>query len=65
MLISSKIRWVGHVTYLQKGKGVYKVLISRPDGKSHLEGLDVEGILKEYARRGVAAWNVLIVVVNC
>jgi len=42
------------------------VLISRPEGKPHLEGLvvDVMIILKVSARRGVEAWTALMVVVK-
>jgi hypothetical protein len=47
-------------------QGVYMVLISRPEGKPHLEGLvvDVMIILKVSARRGVEAWTALMVVVK-
>jgi len=49
-----------------KRQGVYMVFISRPEGKTHLEGLGVDGkiILKGSARHGVGAWTVLNVVVN-
>jgi len=47
-------------------QGVYMVLIRRPEGKTHLEGLSIDGtiILKGSARRGMGAWTVVIAVVN-
>jgi hypothetical protein len=37
-VIKSRImRWVGHVTYMEVGRGVHRVLIGRPEGKRPLE----------------------------
>jgi hypothetical protein len=33
---SRKIRWAGHVTRMEQGRGVYRVLVGRPKGKSAL-----------------------------
>jgi hypothetical protein len=33
---SRRMRWVGHVTHMGEGRGVYTVLIERPEGKGPL-----------------------------
>jgi hypothetical protein len=33
---SRRMRWAGHVARMGEGRGVYKVLIGRPEGKSPL-----------------------------
>jgi hypothetical protein len=33
---SRRMRWVGHVTRMGEGRGVYRVLIGRPEGKRSL-----------------------------
>jgi hypothetical protein len=33
---SRRMRWVGHVACMGKGKGVYRVLVGRPEGKRPL-----------------------------
>jgi hypothetical protein len=33
---SKKMRWVGHVACMGKGRGVYRVLVGRPEGKRPL-----------------------------
>jgi len=60
------MRWAGHVSCMGDRQGVYMVLIRRPEGKTHLEGLSIDGmiILKGSARRGMGAWTVVIAVVN-
>jgi len=30
------MRWVGHVAYMGDGRGVYKVLVGKPEGKRPL-----------------------------
>jgi hypothetical protein len=35
---SRKIRWVGHVAQMGEGRGVYKVLVGKPEGKRPLGG---------------------------
>jgi hypothetical protein len=35
--IKSRIRWVGHVARMRERKGVYKVLVGKPEGKRPLE----------------------------
>jgi hypothetical protein len=33
---SRKMRWVGHVAYMGEGRGVYRVLVGRPEGERPL-----------------------------
>jgi hypothetical protein len=33
---SSRIRWAGHVARMGEGRGVYRVLVGRPEGKRPL-----------------------------
>jgi hypothetical protein len=33
---SRRMRWVGHVAYMEEGRGVHRVLVGRPDGKRSL-----------------------------
>jgi hypothetical protein len=33
---SRKLRWVGHVTRMEEGKGVYRVLVGEPEAKRPL-----------------------------
>jgi hypothetical protein len=33
---SRRMRWVGHVARMGKGRGVYRVLVGRPEGKRPL-----------------------------
>jgi len=33
---SSRMRWVGHVERMGEGKGVYRVLVGKPEGKGPL-----------------------------
>jgi hypothetical protein len=32
---SRKVKWVGHVAWMGEGRGVYLVLVGKPEGKSH------------------------------
>jgi hypothetical protein len=34
---SRRMRWAGHVARMGEGRGVYRVLVVRPEGKSPLE----------------------------
>jgi hypothetical protein len=41
---SRRIRWAGHVAHMGEGRGVYRVLVERPEGKRPLgEDLGVGG----------------------
>jgi hypothetical protein len=35
-VIKSRMRWAGHVTRMGEGRGVYRVLVGRPEGKRPL-----------------------------
>jgi hypothetical protein len=37
------MRWAEHVACVVKGRGAYKILLGKPEGKSHLEDLSVDG----------------------
>jgi len=28
-----RMRWAGHVTHMEEGRGVYRVLVGKPEGK--------------------------------
>jgi len=34
---SRRIRWVGHVAHMVERRGVYRVLVGKPEGKRPLE----------------------------
>jgi hypothetical protein len=36
MIESRRMRWAGHVARMGKGRGVYRVLVGRPEGKRPL-----------------------------
>jgi hypothetical protein len=40
---SRRMRWAGHVARMGEGRGVYRVLVGRPEGKNHWEDLGVGG----------------------
>ena len=35
---SRRVRWEGHVTRMEEGRGVHKVLVGKPEGKRPLGG---------------------------
>jgi hypothetical protein len=37
MIKSRRMKWTGHVTRVGKGRGVYMVLVGKPEGKRPLE----------------------------
>ena len=37
-----RLRWAGHVARMAEGRGVHKVLVGKPDGKSHWVDEDVD-----------------------
>ena len=50
---SRGMRWAGHVARLGESRGVYRVLVGQPEGKSHLEDPGVDGriILRRIFRK--------------
>jgi hypothetical protein len=45
---SRRMRWAGYVARMGEGKGAYRILVGRPEGRNHLEdpGIDGRIILK-------------------
>jgi hypothetical protein len=43
MMKSRRMRWAGHVARMGEGRGVYRVLVGRPEGKGPLGNLGVSG----------------------
>ena len=40
---SRRMRWAGHVERMGEERGVYKVLLGKPEGRNHWEDLSVDG----------------------
>jgi hypothetical protein len=36
MIKSRRMRWAGHVARMEEGKGIYRVLVGRPEGRRPL-----------------------------
>jgi len=54
------MRWAGHVARMGERKGVYRVLMGKPEGKRHLGDPGVDGriILRWIFRKwDVGAWT--------
>ena len=56
------MRWVGHVARMGERRGVYRVLVGKPEGKGHLEDPGIDGriircIIMKWDR---GAWTGLI-----
>jgi len=54
------MRWVGHGAHMGERRGIYRVLVGKPEGKSHLEdpGIDGRIILRWIFRKwDVEAWT--------
>ena len=43
MIKSRRMRWAGHVACIEEGRGVYKVLVGKPEGKRTIGDQDVDG----------------------
>jgi len=52
------MRWAGHVARMGERRGVYRVLVGKPEGKNHLEdpGLDGRILLRWISRK----WDVRV-----
>jgi hypothetical protein len=55
MIKSRRMRWAGHVARMGEGRGSYRVLVGRPEGRNHLEDPGVDGriILNGSSRSGM------------
>ena len=53
-----RMRGAGHVAHMRERRGVYRVLVGKPEGKSHLEDPGVDGriILRWIFRK----WDVAV-----
>ena len=40
---SRRTRWAGHVAHTGERRGLYRVLVGKPEGKNHLEDPGVDG----------------------
>jgi hypothetical protein len=40
-----RMRWAGHVARMSEGKGAYRILVGRPEGKNHMEDPGVDGTI--------------------
>jgi hypothetical protein len=57
---SRRMRWVGHVARMGVGRGVYRVLVGKPEGKKHWgdPGVDGRAILRLIFRKwDVGEWT--------
>jgi hypothetical protein len=45
MIVPRKIRWAEHVAFVGERKCSYTVLMGKPEGRDHLERLNVDGRL--------------------
>jgi len=43
VVTSRRMRWAGHVTRMGEGRGVHRVLVGKPEGKSHWGDPDSDG----------------------
>jgi hypothetical protein len=41
---SRRMRWAGHVAYMGEGRGVYRVLVGKPEGKRPMGRLRLRGM---------------------
>jgi hypothetical protein len=37
------MRWEGHVARIGEGRGAYRILVGKPEGRNHLEDPGVDG----------------------
>jgi hypothetical protein len=48
-----RMRWMEYVARMGESRGVYRVLVGKPEGKSHLEDPNIDGriILRWFFRK--------------
>jgi hypothetical protein len=59
MIKSRKMRWAGHVARMREGRGMYRILVGKPEGKRPLgkQGVDERIILRWIFRKwDVGVW---------
>jgi hypothetical protein len=39
------MRWEGHASGMGAGRGAYRILVGKPEGRNHLEDPGVDGII--------------------
>jgi hypothetical protein len=54
---SRRMRWVGHVASMREGRGVYRVVVGKPEGKNHLEDPGIDGRIILRWKWDVGAWT--------
>jgi hypothetical protein len=56
---SRRMRWAGHVARMGEDSGVYRVLVGKPEGKSHWGDQDVDGriTLRWILRKWCGSWG--------
>jgi len=42
-VMKSRLRWTGHAACMGDRRGVYRILVGRPEGEIHLEDQSVDG----------------------
>ena len=60
MIKLRRMRWAGHVAHMGEEKGVYRVLVGKPEGRNHWGDLGVDGrIILGWisSRRNVGVWT--------
>jgi hypothetical protein len=62
VIILRRMRWAGHVARMGEGRGMYRVLVGKPDRKDHWGDPSVDGriILRRILRKwDVGVWTEL------
>ena len=56
---SRRMRWAGNVARMGKERGVYRVLVGKPEGRNHWGDLGVDGWILGWIsrRRDVGIWT--------
>jgi hypothetical protein len=59
---SRRMRWAGHVARMEEGRGVYRILVGKPEGKRPLGRSRrrwEDNIKMEFKKGDVGVWTVL------